>query len=99
MVRFSNVLGTLDSIVPVFTKQIIENVKETDHPLIMQAMESSFPLADIEKTLNELAQRAQHYDVDWLKQEFRYFVAGYQDGTSTEELIISNIHQITETTQ
>ncbi|AOY44980.1 UDP-galactose-4-epimerase [Psychrobacter sp. AntiMn-1] len=55
-----------------------DNVEDTDHPLIMQAMESSFPLADIEKTLNELAQRAQHYDVDWLKQEFRYFVAGYQ---------------------
>ncbi|MGE6330873.1 polysaccharide biosynthesis protein [Psychrobacter pacificensis] len=55
-----------------------DNVEDTDHPLIMQAMESSFPLADIEKTLNELAQRAQNYDVDWLKQEFRYFVAGYQ---------------------
>ncbi|WP_289115741.1 nucleoside-diphosphate sugar epimerase/dehydratase [uncultured Psychrobacter sp.] len=58
-----------------------DNVEDTDHPLIMQAMESSFPLADIEKTLNELAQRAQNYDVDWLKQEFRYFVTGYQDGT------------------
>jgi len=58
-----------------------DNVEDTDHPLIMQAMESSFPLADIEKTLHELARRAQHYDVDWLKQEFRYFVAGYQDGT------------------
>ncbi len=34
--------------------------EDTDHPLIMQAMESSFPLADIEKTLNELAQRAQY---------------------------------------
>ncbi|MGE6390345.1 polysaccharide biosynthesis protein [Psychrobacter pacificensis] len=55
-----------------------DNVEDTDHPLIMQAMESSFPLTDIEKTLNELAQRAQNYDVDWLKQEFRYFVAGYQ---------------------
>jgi len=58
-----------------------DNVEDTDHPLIMQAMESSFPLADIEKTLHELALFAQHYDVDWLKQEFRYFVAGYQDGT------------------
>ncbi len=52
----------------------------------MQAMESSFPLADIEKTLNELAQRAQNYDVDWLKQEFRYFVVGYQNGTPTEKI-------------
>lgn len=66
-----------------------DNVEDTDHPLIMQAMESSFPLADIEKTLNELAQRAQHYDVDWLKQEFRYFVAGYQDGTPVEELVFN----------
>lgn len=63
-----------------------DNVEDTDHPLIMQAMESSFPLADIEKTLNELAQRAQNYDVDWLKQEFRYFVAGYQDGTPTKKI-------------
>jgi FlaA1/EpsC-like NDP-sugar epimerase len=55
-----------------------DNVEGTDHPLIMQAMESSFPLTEIEKTLNELAQRAQYYDIDWLKQEFRYFVAGYQ---------------------
>jgi len=63
-----------------------DNVEDTDHPLIMQAMETSFPLTDIEKTLNELAQRAQNYDVDWLKQEFRYFVAGYQDGTPAQEL-------------
>lgn len=66
-----------------------DNVEDTDHPLIMQAMESSFPLTDIEETLNELAQRAQHYDVDWLKQEFRYFVAGYQDGTPTESVVIN----------
>ncbi|MGP5517771.1 polysaccharide biosynthesis protein [Psychrobacter celer] len=62
-----------------------DNVEDTDHPLIMQAMETNFPLIDIEKTLNELAQRAQHYDVDWLKQQFSCFVSGYQDGTPTEE--------------
>lgn len=73
-----------------------DNVEDTDHPLIMQAMESSFPLADIEKTLNELAQRAQHYDVDWLKQEFRYFVAGYQDGTPAEELAFNENQTIKE---
>lgn len=73
-----------------------DNVEDTDHPLIMQAMESSFPLADIEKTLNELAQRAQHYDVDWLKQEFRYFVAGYQDGTPAEELAFNENKTIKE---
>ncbi|WP_201603413.1 polysaccharide biosynthesis protein [Psychrobacter submarinus] len=68
-----------------------DNVEDTDHPLIMQAMESSFPLTDIEKTLNELAQRAQNYDVDWLKQEFRYFVAGYQDGTPIANTITKDI--------
>jgi FlaA1/EpsC-like NDP-sugar epimerase len=73
-----------------------DNVEDTDHPLIMQAMESSFPLTDIEKTLNELAQRAQHYDVDWLKQEFRYFVAGYQDGTPVEELAFNENKTIKE---
>ncbi|WP_299330797.1 nucleoside-diphosphate sugar epimerase/dehydratase [uncultured Psychrobacter sp.] len=73
-----------------------DNVEDTDHPLIMQAMESSFPLTDIEKTLNELAQRAQHYDVDWLKQEFRYFVAGYQDGTPAEELAFNENKTIKE---
>lgn len=73
-----------------------DNVEDTDHPLIMQAMESSFPLADIEKTLNDLAQRAQNYDVDWLKQEFRYFVAGYQDGTPAEELAFNDNKTIKE---
>jgi FlaA1/EpsC-like NDP-sugar epimerase len=73
-----------------------DNVEGTDHPLIMQAMESSFPLTEIEKTLNELAQRAQNYDVDWLKQEFRYFVAGYQDGTPAEELAFNDNKTIKE---
>nr|WP_299037583.1 nucleoside-diphosphate sugar epimerase/dehydratase [uncultured Psychrobacter sp.] len=73
-----------------------DNVEDTDHPLIMQAIESSFPLTDIEKTLNELAQRAQNYDVDWLKQEFRYFVAGYQDGTPAEELAFNENKTIKE---
>ena len=73
-----------------------DNVEGTDHPLIMQAMESSFPLKDIEKTLNELAQKAQHYDVDWLKKEFYYFVAGYQDGTPTEKLAFNENKTIKE---
>ena len=59
-----------------------DNVRDTDHPLIMQAMEHSFPLLEIDATLEELAYRAQHYDVDWLKSKFKYFVAGYQEGTS-----------------
>jgi len=61
-----------------------DNVEDTDHPLIMQAMESSFPLTDIEKTLQQLAHKAQHYDVEWLKQQFSYFVVGYQDGTESK---------------
>lgn len=73
-----------------------DNVEDTDHPLIMQAMESSFPMSEIEKTLNELSQRAQYYDVDWLKQEFRYFVAGYQDGTPAEELAFNENKTIKE---
>ena len=73
-----------------------DNVEDTDHPLIMQAMETNFPLADIEKMLNELSQRAQYYDVDWLKQEFRHFVAGYQDGTPAEELAFNENKTIKE---
>ncbi len=73
-----------------------DNVEGTDHPLIMQAMESSFPLTEIEKTLNELAQKAQHYDVDWLKKQFYYFVAGYQDGTPTEKLAFNDNKTIKE---
>ena len=62
-----------------------DNVRDTDHPLIMQAMEHSFPLLEIEHTLIQLAVKAQHYDVDWLKTQFRYFVAGYQEGTPIEK--------------
>ncbi|MGP4789269.1 polysaccharide biosynthesis protein [Psychrobacter sp. 1Y11] len=61
-----------------------DNVEDTDHPLIMQALEASFPLTDIEATLFQLTEKAEQQDVDWLKQEFRYFVAGYQDGTAAE---------------
>ena len=58
-----------------------DNVQDTDHPLIMQAMEHSFPLNELVATLDELALRAQHYDVDWLKERFKYFVAGYKSET------------------
>lgn len=61
-----------------------DNVEDTDHPLIMQAMESSFPLADIEEAFNELQRRAQLYDVEWLKKQFKHFVVGYQDGTPVD---------------
>ena len=71
-----------------------DNVQDTDHPLIMQAMEHSFALNEIEATLDELAYRAQHYDVNWLKQKFKYFVAGYQEGTSAEILPINETKTI-----
>ena len=63
-----------------------DNVKATHHPLIMQAIEYSFQLNDIEATLDELAHRAQSYDVEWLKQRFKHFVAGYQEGTPADNL-------------
>ena len=49
----------------------------------MQAIEHSFPLADIEKALFELAEKQKQFDVIWLKQQFKQFVAGYQEGTPT----------------
>ncbi|TXD97480.1 polysaccharide biosynthesis protein [Psychrobacter frigidicola] len=58
------------------------NVKETYHPLIMQAMEQSFPLDDIENTLFELSHREREHDVIWLKQQFKHFVVGYQEGST-----------------
>ncbi|WP_440465029.1 polysaccharide biosynthesis protein [Psychrobacter sp. ASPA161_6] len=61
-----------------------DNVEPTDHPLIMQAMEHSFPLDDIEVTLSELNQRAKKHDVIWLKAQFKYFVVGYQEGSTPE---------------
>ena len=58
-----------------------DNVQDTDHPLIMQAMEHCFALTDIEETLYQLKDKAEQHDVAWLKQQFKHFVSGYQDGT------------------
>ncbi|WP_131669573.1 polysaccharide biosynthesis protein [Psychrobacter pygoscelis] len=55
------------------------NIESTRHPLIMQAVEDCFPLADIEAILAELTEKAQQEDVIWLKRQFRYFVSGYQE--------------------
>lgn len=65
-----------------------DNVEATHHPLIMQALEHSFPLADITHTLDELDVRAQDFDIAWLKQRFKHFVAGYQEGTPAESATI-----------
>ncbi|PKH64265.1 polysaccharide biosynthesis protein [Psychrobacter sp. 4Dc] len=55
-----------------------DNVQETSHPLIMQAMEHSYPLSDIEAILVQFVDRANQHDVVWLKQQFKQLVAGYQ---------------------
>ena len=55
-----------------------DNVESTDHPLIMQAMEHSFPLAELESVLFELNEKQKQFDVIWLKQQFKQFVDGYR---------------------
>ncbi|WP_198328961.1 polysaccharide biosynthesis protein [Psychrobacter faecalis] len=58
-----------------------DNIESTYHPLIMQAIEHSFPLDELESVLFELNEKQKEFDVPWLKQRFRQFVAGYQEGT------------------
>ena len=60
-----------------------DNVESTDHPLIMQAMEHSFPLAELESMMSDLTEKQKEFDVPWLKQQFKQYVAGYQEGTKT----------------
>ena len=55
-----------------------DNIEPTQHSLIMQAREHSFGLSDIENTFAQLGDRAQEHDVDWLKQQFAYYVEGYK---------------------
>lgn len=59
-----------------------DNIEATQHSLIMQAREYSFELTAIESTLSELALRAQHHDVDWLKQQFTHYVEGYKPNSN-----------------
>lgn len=58
-----------------------DNVQDTDHPLIMQAMEHSYPLNDLEEILSKLADKANQQDLVWLKEQFERYVVGYQEGT------------------
>jgi len=61
-----------------------DNIEATEHPLIMQAMEHSFPLQDIEQVLANTPDKAQSHDVTWLKLQLTTFVAGYrQDDSQT----------------
>lgn len=64
------------------------NIETTQHSLIMQAMEHSFPLTDIQNILSALTEKAQRDDVSWLKHTFKHFVAGYQSDD------MSNIQQV-----
>jgi FlaA1/EpsC-like NDP-sugar epimerase len=58
-----------------------DNVESTDHPLIMQAIEHSFPLDELESVLFELNEKQKQFDVIWLKQQFKQFVDGYKENT------------------
>lgn len=60
-----------------------DNVESTDHPLIMQAIEHSYPLNELESLLFELTEKQKEFDVTWLKQQFKQYVAGYQEGSKT----------------
>ncbi|MDA5133729.1 polysaccharide biosynthesis protein [Psychrobacter sp. ANT_H3] len=69
-----------------------DNVESTDHPLIMQAIEHSFPLDELESVLFELTEKQKEFDVTWLKQQFKQYVAGYQEcSTNTHDVLISRI--------
>ena len=59
-----------------------DNIANTDHPLIMQAMEHSFPLDELESLLSELTEKQKQFDVVWLKQQFKQFVAGYKENST-----------------
>lgn len=58
-----------------------DNVESTDHPLIMQAIEHSFPLDEIESVLFDLNEKQKEFDVPWLKQQFKQYVDGYKENT------------------
>jgi FlaA1/EpsC-like NDP-sugar epimerase len=62
-----------------------DNIESTDHSLIMQAMEHSFPLNELESVLFELTEKQKQFDVPWLKQQFKQFVAGYQDNSTQSQ--------------
>ncbi|GAF53883.1 LOW QUALITY PROTEIN: nucleoside-diphosphate sugar epimerase/dehydratase [Psychrobacter sp. JCM 18900] len=61
-----------------------DNIETTFHPLIMQAMEHSFPLEDIEAILFEFIERSKRHDTEWLKAQFRTFVEGYREGDEAD---------------
>ncbi len=73
-----------------------DNVQDTDHPLIMQAMEHSYPLNDLEDILFQLADKANQQDLMWLKDQFKCYVVGYKEGMSNDELAVNKNNTIKE---
>lgn len=73
-----------------------DNVQDTDHPLIMQAMEHSYPLNDLEDILFQLADKANQQDLMWLKEQFKCYVVGYKEGMSNDELAVNKNNTIKE---
>ncbi|MGO2340840.1 MAG: polysaccharide biosynthesis protein, partial [Psychrobacter sp.] len=75
-----------------------DNIEKTFHPLIMQAMEHSFPLEDIENILFEFIERSKQQDIVWLKTQFKHFVAGYREDDASKKIVksIPNIKEIEE---
>ena len=72
-----------------------DNIESTYHPLIMQAIEHSFPLDELESVLFELTEKQKQFDVPWLKQQFRFFVEGYQSGSAHhKDAVLTNIETI-----
>lgn len=68
-----------------------DNIEKTSHPLIMRAQEHSFPLSDIQRTIQEFDFRAKNEDVRWLKQQFKYFVSGYRDDAHNKKSVTSPV--------
>lgn len=71
-----------------------DNIEATCHPLIMQAIEHSFPLCDIENTLSQLEDKAKNQDLVWLKEQFGYFVAGYKEESHSDSQTTDSIEKI-----
>ena len=71
-----------------------DNIEATCHPLIMQAIEHSFPLCDIENTLSQFEDKAKNQDLVWLKEQFSYFVAGYKEESHSNKQTTDSVEKI-----
>ncbi len=62
-----------------------ENVRGTDHPMIMRAEEEMLPWKELEKLLAELKQCMKTYDIDTLRKLLLRAVKGYQPQHGIED--------------